>query len=223
MSAACFPCAHTLYFFFCRIYFRFCVVSGICKLSPSLFICLSLSVYERVALFAFVLSLAPGPGPCRPRPLSTPRTHPLRVFSRFVFHSFYISCLVFFSISTHALFMLLSILCTHFKGGNSIPTHSVFPKKTRKPTRNFATRKLNHSSVKFTAKLHPGLINFRFELGNLSCLNSEEDEVEREEKKKNTVLFSLSFSLFCRSTRRIHNANLTKTAMWSAKRQRLHL
>lgn len=112
-------------------------------------------------------------------------------FIRFIFPAWF-----FFSISTHALFMLLSILCTHFKGGNSIPTHSVFPKKTRKPTRNFATRKLNHSSVKFTAKLHPGLINFRFELGNLSCLNSEEDEVEREEKRRKRIRFPLFLSLF---------------------------
>lgn len=196
MSAACFPCAHTLYFFFVGFTFVFVLCQAyVSSLPHSLSLSLSLSVYERVALFAFVLSLAPGPGPCRPRPLSTPRTHPLRVFSRFVFHSFYISCLVFFFLYFHTCIIYATIDFVYaFQRRQLYSNPLSVSKKTRKPTRNFATRKLNHSSVKFTAKLHPGLINFRFELGNLSCLNSEEDEVEREGKKR--IRFTLSLSLF---------------------------
>lgn len=94
------------------------------------------------------------------------------------------------------------------------PNHSP---KNRQPTWNFATRKLNHSSAKFTANFSR-LINFRFELGNLSCLNSK--AVGRRKRRKESwrdmkKLLTFRVFSFARSTWRIHNANLTNTAMWS--------
>lgn len=100
--------AHTLWFFFVGFTFVFVL----CQAYVS-------SVYESPCLplsFRWPLGL-----PCRPRPLSLCLASSLAQFFHTIFHSFYISCLVFFCCcSTHALFMLLSILCTHFKGGNSI-------------------------------------------------------------------------------------------------------
>lgn len=134
------------------------------------------SVYESPCLplsFRWPLGL-----PCRPRPLSlclaSSLAHSLNFFSyHFSFVLYFLlgffllllhTCIIYASIDFVYAFQRRQLYCTP----TTRPNHS---QKQTQATWNFATRKLNHSSAKFTANFSR-LINFRFELGNLSCLNS---------------------------------------------------
>lgn len=151
------------------------------------------SVYESPCLplsFRWPLGL-----PCRPRPLS------LCLASSLVFHSFYISCLVFFLLLLHTCIIYAIIDFVYaFQRRQLYCTPTTRPNHSQKtqPTWNFATRKLNHSSAKFTANFSR-LINFRFELGNLSCLNGKDDGSRKRRKeswknmKKNCLHLGFSF------------------------------
>lgn len=163
--------AHTLLFF---VGFTFVFV--LCQAYVS-------SVYESPCLplsFRWPLGL-----PCRPRPLSLCFASSLAQFFHTIFHSFYISCLVFFLLLLHTCIIYAIIDFVYaFQRRQLYCTPTIRPNhspKNRQPTSNFATRKLNHSSAKFTANF-TRLINFRFELGNLSCLNSK--DVGRRKRRK---------------------------------------